>query len=819
MAASWVLFPVLLAAIGAGWGVAVERGAGLGLSGVLVVPLGLAAAIVIASLLTAWSVTAPAATPVIAVGAAVGLIVWRPFGRLLLWPSLTAVAVLLAYGAPVILSGSATLAGYLRLDDTATWLGVTDQVMSHGRSLAYLPPSTYSLVLSEYVGGFYPLGAFMLLGVGHGLTGIDSAWIVQPYLACCGAAVGLGVYALVEPIVGSPRLRALVAFLAAQPALLYGYSLWGGIKELTAAFLLVLGAALVAQVILARPQSPRRLLPVSLAAAALIVTLGAGAAAWVLPPLVGVVIAWVARARRGELFGVARGVGVLAAMTAALALPLWVVLSKFFEGDQGFFTSGQPVNEKLGRLIQPLSGWQLAGIWPVGDFRLRAPTAPTVILIALALLSGGFAIWSTVRHRQLTLAAYVALALIGCAVFYLLGSVPWVVAKSLAIASPALLTAALVGAALVYARRRVGLLLLLAIGGGVLWSNVLAYHDTTLAPRARLAELQHIGQLIAGKGPTFINEYEYYADRHFLRAGEPIGPADRRPDELPVRDGALLTAAAWADLDSFAPSTLEPFRSIITRRSPSESRPPSIYRLVWQGRYYQLWQRPASPSTTVLEHIPLGESNALPYCGNVVEGSGRPLCSVIPVAVPPCAQILSLARRALAKRARLVAYQRPAPIVVRADETHWPARWIDGAAERTLRPTSPGAVVGQVFLPTPQTYGLWLDGNFARGFDVSVDGRHVGKIKGELSDYLGGGLFSALHVGDLSLSAGIHTFALTYPRADLTPGSGDNEHTSLSAITFEPHTPPSELVSVPPQQAARLCGRPLDWIELVRMSG
>ena len=87
-----------------------------------------------------------------------------------------------------------------------------------------------------------------------------------------------------------------------SPALLYGYSLWGGIKELTAAFLLVLGAALFAQVIVARPQSPRRLLPLAVAAAALIVTLGAGAAAWVVPALVGVVIVWVFRARQDELW-------------------------------------------------------------------------------------------------------------------------------------------------------------------------------------------------------------------------------------------------------------------------------------------------------------------------------------------------------------------------------------------------------------------------------------------------------------------------------------------------------------------------------------
>src|SRR5208283_6180120 len=96
-------------------------------------------------------------------------------------------------------------------------------------------------------------GAFMLLGIGHGLTGIDAAWIVQPYMACCGAAVALCAYALLEPLVRSPRIRALTAFLAAQPALLYGYSLWGGDKELTAAFLLALGMALAAGILSRRP--------------------------------------------------------------------------------------------------------------------------------------------------------------------------------------------------------------------------------------------------------------------------------------------------------------------------------------------------------------------------------------------------------------------------------------------------------------------------------------------------------------------------------------------------------------------------------------
>ena len=86
----------------------------------------------------------------------------------------------------------------------------------------------------------------------------------------------------------------------------------------------------------------------------------------------------------------------------------------------------------------------------------------------------------------------------------------------------------------------------------------------------------------------------------------------------------------------------------------------------------------------------------------------------------------------------------------------------------------------------------------------------MGVVKQEPGGYV--------HVANLYLGAGIHTFAFTYPGSDLTPGSG-NGGTVLSVIALQPQSPPSALISVPPQQATRLCGRPLDWIELVRSSG
>ena len=56
----------------------------------------------------------------------------------------------LLYGAPVILSGEATFAGYIKLDDTSTWLALTDRVMEHGHSLDGLAPKQRAAVVLRY---------------------------------------------------------------------------------------------------------------------------------------------------------------------------------------------------------------------------------------------------------------------------------------------------------------------------------------------------------------------------------------------------------------------------------------------------------------------------------------------------------------------------------------------------------------------------------------------------------------------------------------------------------------------------------------------
>jgi hypothetical protein len=824
---AWLAFPLVLAALGVGWGFLVEEVSGQRLgSGALLVPVGLAAVIVIAGILTTNDVTARLAVPVVGLVGLVGLVRarcliarWSRPG----WPTLAAVGVLLAYGAPVLATGTATWTGFIKLDDTSTWFAITAQMFSHGRSTAGLAPSVYQLVLADNLNaGAYPIGGFMLLGVGHALARVDLAWVFQPYIACAGALLALCLYALSEPLIPSRRLRAIVAFVAAQPALLYGYGLWGGIKELTAAFLIALVVALLGHT-LRRPESPRQLLPLAVATAALIVTFGPGTAVWVIPAYGVLVATWlvVDRGRRTVVRAVAGSAGALGAATLVLSLPVWIVLQSSLRADSGFVSGSvaQMRAVRLGNLHAPLSPFQLAGIWPLGDFREPLATSlETILLIGLVIVCGVALLAASIRGRRPAPALYPVVALVGCLAIAVAGGVPWVVGKSLAIASPAVLFAGVTGGAMLQIRRRVaGGIVLAVLAGGVLWSNALQYNDATLAPAARMRELAHIGGLVRGHGPTFVNDYEVFADRYFLRDGEPVEPGEYRPVALALPGGVLLDQPSWADLDSFGLGTLLPYRSIVTSRGPEESRPSSLYSLVWAGRYYELWERAAHPAVDVLDHVPFGDSTKDPYCGdalNMTNGSHRalaPLCPIDPVASAACPQVRQIADFARSHGGVLLADERQPSVVARGDDSDFPGDWLVSPDSHVLAATTPGTAVFRLRVATAERYALWLGGDFGRGFDVSLDGRGVGRVHDELAAING-----YAPVVSRDLGVGVHTIRLTYPESDLSPGSGDELGTTLSSVVLEPLAAEAgRLVTVAPARASGLCGQSVDWIEVV----
>ena len=153
MVLAWIVFPLVLGVLSLGCGLLVEQLAGIALPGALLLPLGLAVLVVEADLATMTGATATLAAPA------------RDRARpRRLRPRQAAASADRAPGrrraarAPSRRTprrssspGKPTFAGYITLDDTATWLALTDRVMDHGRTLSGLAPSTYQQVLDDYL--------------------------------------------------------------------------------------------------------------------------------------------------------------------------------------------------------------------------------------------------------------------------------------------------------------------------------------------------------------------------------------------------------------------------------------------------------------------------------------------------------------------------------------------------------------------------------------------------------------------------------------------------------------------------------------------
>jgi hypothetical protein len=760
MFSAWVIYPLILASLCGGLGLGVDLLGGRRLAGTLILPVGFAAMVVLGELTTATAATASLTVPVVVALAVLGVGLswpWR-FGRPDWLAALVALGVFCAFGAPVIASGSPTLAGYIKLDDTATWLAMTDRLIEHGRGLQGLGASSYYATLKYNLAGGYPIGAFIPFGTAQKLSGGDLAWVFQPYLSLTAALASLSLWEVLGTLVRGRALRALAVFLAAQPALLYGYALWGGVKELAAAALIALAAALAPGAL--RPGPPARaVFPLALTAAAIVAVLSPGGALWLGPLLLALLL--IAHRRFGSR-GAAIRAALFAAALAVLTIPVWSAgivppTSKPLVGSNG-----------EGNLLGPLDPLQALGIWPAGDFRVDpSATVLTAVLVGLGALAAALGLWSAWRGRALRPLLY-ASALLSCGAILVLGS-PWAGGKALATASPIALSLAVAGALWALRLDRLaGGLLLAAVVGGVLWSNVLAYGGVNLAPYAQLRELQQIGDRFEGQGPALMSEYNPYGARHFLRTLDGEGASELRNRTVSLAQGGEVEKGHAVDTDELDPRGLFEYRTLVLRRSPLRSRPPLPYRLAWSGSYYEVWQRPEGDTVPEGEFLPLGGPKEA-------------------AAVPRCSEVAGLAQLAVLHKmseVRLVA-ARHAPVYNATD--------------------------GGFELSRSGRYSAWLKGSVRGSATIYVDGQEVGEVRHELENE--GGF---IELGQVRLGPGVHRARLDFGGADLHPGSGGFPRPRTGPLLFSPvKGEVGELVSVGAGESNRLCGKAWDWIEAV----
>jgi hypothetical protein len=505
---------------------------------------------------------------------------------------------------------------------------------------------------------------------------------------------------------------------------------------------------------------------------------------WLAPILLVVLVVFV---RTLDIRDVAIRAVIFAAAVVVMCLPV-IIPGGLLPPTSSPLTS----ETALGNLYHPLSGFQLFGVWPNGDFRLDPhDLTTTYVLIGVVAIAALIGLVLAVRGRSWALVIYLGAAIVASLAIFIIGS-PWVGGKALATASPAIPIAAAAGALALFARGRhvEGAVLVAVLAVGALWSNALAYRDVNLAPRAQLAELETIAGKIGDHGPTLMTEYQPYGVRHFLRNAAPEGASELRRRRIPLLDGHTLRKGFTADTDRFQLGAILTYRTLVLRRGPGASRPPSPYQLVYEGKYYNVWQRPAQSTKFVIDHLGLG---------TVTDPAG----------VPTCSQVHRLAREA-GRGGTLAAVSRDPVVVVPLTDTQHPAAWDSSMYESALLPRTPGTLTAQVEIPQPGDYAIYLGGSVRPEVDLSVDGTEVNSVRAFLNNY-----GEYIPLGTAPLDTGQHTVSITFHGSDLHPASGGTPE-PIGPLALTPQDAANTTISYfPASQATKLCGRRWDWIEAV----
>jgi hypothetical protein len=406
--------------------------------------------------------------------------------------------------------------------------------------------------------------------------------------------------------------------------------------------------------------------------------------------------------------------------------------------------------------------------------------AAAVVLMALAGIIVAF------RRRAwgpLLLALPVLVALVTVAPV----SSPYIDAKLLAVAWPGVAVAACF--AMTAMPRVAWVALAVVLGGALLVSDGLAYRMAMLAPMDRLDELAQIDERFAGRGPVLVNEFEEYT-KHFMRRSRGSDPYEGwNAGRAQLRDPSKPVAGHAYDLDQLAPGFVQSYPLIATRRSPAESRPPSNYRRVFRGRWYEVWKR-VGPAP--LRHVPLG---APP-----LQAAGQVSCPRL---------------RALAALGPLAAAVRPPAALVDITRTKLPPGWYrDGSDRRMLEIRKGGSitVAGPGAPGAPNSSGqrvrVWLRGRTFRAGSLSIGGKRL-SVPRALN-----GPNQWIDVGSIrGLSGPIAPLVLKRPQRSLRPGDAQADHVGPLALVAD--TEPT-IVRVEPSGYRKLCGRSLDWIDVLR---
>ncbi|MGI8558710.1 MAG: hypothetical protein ACR2ND_10430 [Solirubrobacteraceae bacterium] len=710
------------------------------------------------------------------------------------WCAVAALAVYILYILPEVGTGSWNWLGYNFLNDTSVQFGLIEHLKQFGTDAARLPMSTGGESLRTYFASGYPLGTHAYAASLSGLLGQPIEVLYQSFLAALAAIAAMALSVVARSLTGA-RTSAALAAVALGSNLTYQYALQGSIKEIGVIAAVCAAAGVLTA--LARASSPVGLAAVlGLCLSAVLAVYNAAGIPYVgalgATAIVTVLLTQgrVALGRRWLLAAVlAIGVTV-AASTAAI-----LTLRQFYDAAVNTVSSNSPMGSSLGQLAHPLGVLQVAGVWLKGRYfePIEPNTLRDTLTVVAAWLIMALVVLAAVgmaRRRRPEAAAAVAPLLITAIVVAPRVS-PYAQAKLLAILSPAIVLTAGLGLTFVWRRARpiaivVGAGLLTAIGV----SDGFAYHDDKPAPQARLVAIKDAVEHTPGTGLILFNEFEEFA-KYF----DPTGRVNVTSESITPRPVLLLRPVArfgqFFDLDLQRLDYVQSFDNIILRRSPVASRPPGSFRRVFENRFYEVWSRDRAQPAALLQ-LPLGNS--------VTSAAGTASC-------PAVKQLVAKAR-GIGRQTSLLAAQPPETIVF--DVAHaqnrspgWPP---NGGVPGTLTVPGSGQAQGVINVAHPGRFFVWVRGDLPHPVRVQIDGRDIGKASGVNTPG------QWLPVGSVSLGQGRKVVRAYAGGGTLRPGDGALGLIGPVALVREE---PAKLLRVSLGNAPSLCGKQLDWIEVV----
>jgi hypothetical protein len=126
-----------------------------------------------------------------------------------------------------------------------------------------------------------------------------------------------------------------------------------------------------------------------------------------------------------------------------------------------------------------------------------------------------------------------------------------------------------------------------------------------------------------------------------------------------------------------------------------------------------------------------------------------------------------------------------------------------------LFPRRAGTVRASARVPESGRYGIWIGGAFRGSLDLTVDQERVASLRHELSH---AGQFVPL--GSLDIEPGTHTITLRYTEPVVRPGTRGAPF-PLGPLVLAKDTIRAPVIRLAADRANELCGRRLDWVEVV----